>query len=700
MINPIKRFLPQRKSTSSWVTLWDSYLTNLHHKNNSMSNSHPVRDHNLYGDFTGTYSSTRKISVYFSIDGFESTMNIDYRTEMRWLCRQGVRINFIDINEPYKIDWNNRETKNRFKIWSSIDKNLNNGEIDEYNYAQNISSLDENEVRKASLIYVADAVLKRKREVFRTQQMMIISGERGREFDESLERIIEYCTKNGIKTTRITGNVQDYLSVYSPFALNKNQAVAQTVGTNILPDEIISRYHTYSQGKVGVGTLYWGSDIENQFPVLSEPKRNSTDAEIWLIIAETGGGKSFEVKGLLPQLLARKDMVGTINDIENEYVPLAWLVKADENDSARILDFGSDQGNYFDAVEIHLTGNEDLDITMYEDSYNLTVEVFKALGISQKALIRGDEMTEWTIQIIKEGVTNAYRSVGVLSTNMETWKLSKGLRYRAVYEQIKKIKRENTMFKKAKDLLLVKLDSYFDEHGAHAGKFSEEKRITLEQIIDAKLVINKFGLAGRSGNEIDETQMALMQLYTTQIGHIRALFAKSQGKFNFKVFEEVQRWSKMSGSADILNATITGERKLGTITIVVSNKASELLDNDTLGVFQNYTTIAIGAIADAEVRKRLTDTISMPLMLPELDEIAKQSKVTGEEFEESRMTSDEIESNPYAKAFMVYINRSEYAICKMRLPKSIRDTELFKTGVNTSLNKDNVAVDSEITEIY
>lgn len=698
MFNPLKSLTSKKKATSSWIRLWDSYLTNLHHKNDSGSQTHPVRNHNFYSDFTGTYSGVRRTSVYFSIDGFDTEMNLDYRTQLRWLCHQGVRINFIDNNEPYRIDWNNKETKNRFRIWSSIDKNINNGDIDAYNYAENLSSLDQSEVRQASLTYIANAVLKRKREMFKIQTLMIVSGERGRDFDTSLMRIEEQMSKMGIKNTRITGNISDYLKVFSPFSVTKNQSIANTVGTNILPDEIISRNHTYGQGKVGVGTLYWGSDIENQFPVLSEPKRNSTDAEIWLIIAETGGGKSYEVKGLLPQLLARRDMVGTINDIENEYVYLAYLLNSDDPNSAKILDFGSDQGNYFDATEIHLTGNEELDITMYEDSYNLTVEVFKALGISQKALDKGETETEWAVQLIKDGVTQAYRQVGVLSNDMTTWKNSKGLRYRAVYEQIKRLDRDNEDFKRAKDLLVAKLDSYFDKYGAHSTKFHEDKRITLDQIIGSKLVINKFGLSGRSGDDIDETQMALMQLYTTQIGHIRAVFAKSRGMFNFKVFEEVQRWAKMSGSASILNATITGERKLGTITIVISNKVSELLDNDSLGVFQNYTTVAIGAIADAKVRKRLTDTISMPLMLPELDEIAKQSKVTGEEFEESRMTSDEIENNPYAKAFMVYINRSEYAVCKMRLPKDISNSRLFKTGVDTKLNKNKK--DTSISEIY
>lgn len=687
----------KRKHTVGWVKLWDNYLSNIHNRDDSEDAAHPLRDYQLYSDFSATFSKRQKISVYFSIDSFNRGMDLNYRLEIRQQCGMNVRVNFIDLNEPYMIDWTNRETKNRFRIWSSIDQNIQSSDINEYNYYENIDSLDENELRKQSLMYISDAVKRRQREMFKTQQIMIISGDRGKDFDKSLQNIVATCARLQINITRLTGDISDYLAIYSPFALNRNTDIERTVGTNILPDEIISRYITYSQGKVGNGTLYWGSDIYTQFPVLSEPKRDSTDAEIWAVVAETGGGKSFLVKSLLLQLLARKDMVGTINDIENEYVQLAYLVKADDHDNAKIIDFGSDQGNYFDAVEIYLTGNADLDSTMYEDSYNLTVEVFKTLGISQKGLEREDELTEWMIQIIKQGVADTYKDAGVFATDMKTWRKSKGLRYYAVYEHIRNVNRQNNeVFQKAKDLLLAKLASYFDENGAHAGKFTEEKRITIDQIIDSKLVINKFGLQGRSGNELDETQLALMQLYTTQIGHIRSVFAKAQGKYNFKVFEEVQRWAKMRGSADILNATITGERKLGTITIVVSNKASELLDNDTLGVFQNYTSIAVGAIADADVRRRLCERISMPLMTRELDQIAKESKVTGED-SGTGMQQSEIENNMYAKSFMVYLNRSEYAICKVRLPHSISNSDLFRTGVKLA---DDEPLDEDIAESY
>lgn len=684
MLDNLKSIIFHPKYSIKWTKLWDNYIYSILNKNNSANNIHPVRNSNFYRDYTGLYSKNRNITVMFSIDGFFHEMNIDYRTELRRVCRQGVRVNFINNMVPYEINLEDKQSKNKFRVWSSVDKNIQESGIDEYNYAENMSKLDETQLRKESLTYISKAVRKRRRQILKMQQIMLVSGERGEDFDYSLGKVISLCKEDrlGIKITRITGDIDDYLKVYSPFSLISNNHVERKVGTNTLPDEILSRFNTYSQGKVGKGSLYWGSDIENQFPVLSEPKKNDTDAEIILVLAETGGGKSFEVKALLPQLLARDDMVGTINDIENEYTELGYLVSASGTDKVQMVDLGSDQGRYFDAVEINLTGDEELDSLMYEDSYNFTVAVFQALGVSDASLKREDLIAEWSTQIIKTGVSNMYSRAGVRAEDQSSWKNSKGLRYQSVYEEIKKVKGDNKDFKQAKDLLMAKLDSYFAEGGAHRGKFNEDKRITLNEIIDAKLVINQFGLKGKSSENLDPVKMSLMSLFTTQIGHLRAVFAKSRGQFNFKVFEEVQRWVKMKGAADLLNSTITGERKIGTITIVISNKASELLNDDALGVFENFTTIAVGAISDAKVRRQLTERIDMNLILPELDEIAKQSKLTAEDVNgASDMSQDDIEANPYAKAFFVFLDRSEYAICKMRLPKNIRESKLYKTGV-------------------
>ena len=41
-------------------------------------------------------------------------------------------------------------------------------------------------------------------------------------------------------------------------------------------------------------------------------------------------------------------------------------------------------------------------------------------------------------------------------------------------------------------------------------------------------------MAGKSADTIDPTQMALTQLSAANISHIRSIFSKAKGKFNFR----------------------------------------------------------------------------------------------------------------------------------------------------------------------
>ena len=66
--------------------------------------------------------------------------------------------------------------------------------------------------------------------------------------------------------------------------------VKKDVGNDALTDEVMARLNTYSQGKVGSGDTYMGTDIDSDFAVFKQFKRDSVDAENMLISAETGGG--------------------------------------------------------------------------------------------------------------------------------------------------------------------------------------------------------------------------------------------------------------------------------------------------------------------------------------------------------------------------------------------------------------------------
>ena len=194
-------------------------------------------------------------------------------------------------------------------------------------------------------------------------------------------------------------------------------------------------------------------------------------------------------------------------------------------------------------------------------------------------------------------------------------------------------------------------------------------------MVDAKLVVCSFGLAGKSEADIDLTQLALSQSYAAIISQIRSMYAKAQGRYNFKVWEEFQRWGRMEGSEAILNSALTGGRKNGDVNFIVTNKVSEMLgEHDKFGIFQNTTSFAIGAIGDADVRKNLCRALSIEDLAFELDKLVINHKQGS-----SKVNTV---SSIYDKAFLVKLDKSVVSLVKMNLPEELAQSDIFRTGID------------------
>ena len=115
-------------------------------------------------------------------------------------------------------------------------------EVTEYNYIDNIGSMDNSERRKASLVYLADADKRRNRNLFKYRTLMVVSGKRGDAFDLTVTEILNYCKSVGIVATRVTGNMDKFLGAFSPFAMELGNGALAEVGANTIPDEQIARF--------------------------------------------------------------------------------------------------------------------------------------------------------------------------------------------------------------------------------------------------------------------------------------------------------------------------------------------------------------------------------------------------------------------------------------------------------------------------
>lgn len=695
-----------RARTVNFIRLWDEILTAQVMKNRS--NYGETRIRNMYVDLLGMYSGEDNITYCYSIDGYPKELENSYRTTLRSQCKAGVRISFISPLEKHTIDWNSSQMKARMRTWRMLEQE--GPDVDEYNLYQNLAQLDSQSWRKDSLVYLSTAEIRRKRKMFKFRSFMLISGNRGQDFDDSVKEITGMCKSLNIKISRIIGDIPEYLKVFSPFSNTFDNKVLDKCGCITIPDELLSRFNTYAQGMIGRQGIYWGTDIFSSFPCLKQVKRTTETAENWLITAETGGGKSYFVKGLLCQLLSMTTFNGTIMDIEGfEYIPLANYLS--NNDNVVILNMGEGTGAYYDPVEIIVTGDKELDADMYSLSSSFTLSLFKCLlGTTQ-------EQDEWVDIVINDAVSLTYGKAGVDAADMDTWGNSAGFTLYDVYNTLKSLKSNgdasravsamysqslyeeklgirhamsrndvnrlitaNKGYQAAIEMCIAKISRYFEPNGIRAHLFKQ--RIDLDDIKDAKLVICSFGMAGKSPNTVDPIQMALMQLYSANISHLRSVFSKHAGKFNFKLWEEFQRWGGFPDADKTINVALTGGRKLGDVNIIVTNKVIDMLNDDKFGVFSNITSIAIGCIWDAQVRTQLCERLTIPQMLPELDTLVTNNKDLS-----AYIDGDTLLANPYSKAFLIGLDKTVYTLSRMSMPPSLRDSRIFRTGVDLADKK-------------
>lgn len=668
-------------SSISCKKLWTRLFLNS--RNRDDSNYFKVRKHNIYTNGSDLYSGKDKVTYFYTIDGYPSNLVIDFREAIRQEAKEGIKISFVSLFENTRIPWESAQMRSKIKIWKNMDSEAE--DVDEFNYRENVNIMDNNVRRKQSLVYLSDAEIRRQRKLFKLRSLMIVSGERGTDFDITIRKIQEYCASSGLMITRITSNLQNYLRTFSPFSLEFNPQVFKEVGNTTISDELVARFSSYDQGKVGKDGMYWGTDIESGFSVFKPVKKNKVDAENILITGETGSGKSYFLKGLLLQFAGNPLFKGTIMDIEGfEYLPFAGFLACSSD--VVIINMAEGKGRYFDPVEINVTGDSLLDEDMFSFSKSFTLSVMKTLLGKKLA------STDWADIIVNNAVAKTYASRGVYLKDKSTWGNSRGLTLFDVYETMKSMYSEidkvnfiktgdasgyksNKGYKDSLDLVIAKLSSYFEpleKGGTRSDVFQD--RVSLKEIRDAKLVVCSFGMAGKSADMVDPIQMSLMQLSAANISHVRSLFSQANGLYNYKVWEEFQRWGAFPDSEKTITTALTGGRKLGDVNLIVTNRVQELLDSDRFGIFGNTTSFAIGAIDDASTRSQLCERLSIPLLQDSLDDI-----VTKKGSNETLIGGEKVKGK-YDNAFLIKLDKSVSTVVRFELPDSLAKSDLFRTG--------------------
>lgn len=671
----LTRLLHPIRNLKETIGLYDELIyTHLVQDSTRDTIKRDVTGDNVLIDQLGMYQGDT-VTFFYLITGYPNYLRMDFKARLRRECLGDTRITFLNKIKPHRIAWNSAEMQSKLRILSQSAKEMSEKDISAFNIHANLGDMRRQEWIQESLQYLSSADVDRARALFKTSTLVMITGTRGEEFDDTIKAVQNTAEQFGIKLGRVMYNIPAVLAYFCPWGQQIKEG-GTSYPSFTVPDEVLARFNTYSQGTLGVGGVCFGVDIYSSFPVLKWVKRTREDAENWLISAETGGGKSYFVKALILQLLAQ-GYNGTIMDVEGfEYIPLAKMMK--DCLKVQIVNMAEGQGGYFDPVEIPIYSDASYEeaVQMRQNSIEYSLSIMKVL------LGQAYEEDVYLSVVIDDAVSQAYAKRGVTDNRM-TWGLSKGMTLFDIYDSLKELEdfRDDEEYKQAVRKAISLVNKYFEKGGTRSSLF--RNRVAVQDIIDADLLICSFGMAGKSQSSVDEVQMALMQLGAAQLSHQRSIFSKTKGKFNFKLWEEFQRWGKFPGADKTLGVALTGGRKLGDVNIIITNVIAEMLGEDRFNVFSNVTSFLIGAIGDQDVREELCNRLSIPNMLPELNTIS-----TVRSAKDEYKGAGSSESSDYRYAFLCGLDKSKYAITKMLLPEHLAKSDLFRTGVAADMSEE------------
>lgn len=632
-------------------------------------------------------SSDEQLTKYYMINKFPDYLPPRIMDLIRQNCMQdGVKINFYFHTTPHNIDWDSTEMKNRMTVWKRYSEGINSNLNDAFTYRSSRGEALAKRRMIASTRYLNEADLEYKRTTMKVYTIIEVSARRTEDslanMAECIRLLNTFSTRYELGIVELRANMLDWVRAISPFCMLNIKELETKLSKRILTDDLLANFNSYKQGRVGINGVPLGTDVISQVPVLHKFKADPDGAENWLISAGTGGGKSYWVKALLTYLLA-VGFVCCIMDYEgDEYDNLANFIRAGNPEDVKIVSMGKGSAVYFDPCEIpDITGDPDVDNDLKESAISFILSIFRVIAHGLEG-----EFTKEEERVLSLAIQRMYDTAGV-TDDKRTWHRSKGLRLEYIYNELKSMvdgkelvdNDADNLKHKAAVYLVDSASVYFEPGEAKSGCFKQP--MSANELYKAKFIVFSFGMKGAASNSTDPTILALKQLSVAYVNIQISNYCKYvRHCFNVKVWEEFQRYGDIKGSADTIANSITGGRKRGDVNFIITNDLAAMVDDKNPLVnrlAQNIQHYAIGKIAAANVREEFCKKYDQQEIKNALDLIAKAhtNKNRG------KMDGAGAQSR-YANAFCVSLESGEKAVVKVKLPKALAESKLFKTGVD------------------
>lgn len=283
------------------------------------------------------------------------------------------------------------------------------------------------------------------------------------------------------------------------------------------------------------------------------------------------------------------------------YTHLAALLGASR------ISIGGGSSQYVNTLEISsLTGDDDIDMKLYEESQEMTANVFNIMLATDN---RPSGMDIELKALFEDLMDRVYRGAGVLKKDPSTWHRSKDCTYFTMYDELLQMQASDSAIymkyrKGGRDVInemQLALQSYFEEKGGRNHYFLNP--ISVGDLLENRHLVFSFGMKGQDAENSDNTSLALRQLFVSYLTMLKANYNKSRGKKTIIILEELQRYLEQPQSAKIVAGFASGGRKRGMVIYYITNSpdammsASEMADDTIKADYARYMRTIVGNLS-------------------------------------------------------------------------------------------------------
>jgi len=684
----ITREKKQKDKLSDRLAMYDMILANIIAGESIIEPNMKLDRSQIHIGFSDIASQSQ-MTKYFMLTKLPDYIPTKFYDKCRSVClKPGIRINFYTYCIPHKVDWNSPEMKNRMSVWRNYAKE-HDGSIDVFSYRDQYKQATTRDRLIRSTEYLNEAEIVYKRSTFKATFIITVSAKRTEDalvnMQDCINDLKHFCSGYDIKCQELRVNMIDWIRAIGIFSMNPSKELSHRIARRVMTDDVLANWNSYKQGRVGTSGVPLGIDVLSGGPVPWKFKADPDGADNWLVSAATGGGKSYWVKTVATYLLA-DGFVGCVMDYEgDEYNPLADYIRAGNPKDVKLVSMGKSSNVYFDPCEIgDLTGDDSVDSELKENAVGFILAIFKIIVCGLDGMFTREQE-----RIMSLAIQRMYDIAGVVDDRPDTWKRSEGLRLSDVYQEVVNMvedkefvgQDDGDLKHNAAVSIRDAASIYFEEGEAKYGVFGHP--MSINELHDAKLIVFSFGMRGLGDSATDQTILALKQLSVAYINIQISNYCKYvKHCFNFKIWEEFQRWGNSRGSDEIISNAITGGRKRGDVNFIITNDLNALLNEDkplNTRLISNIQNFAIGYQPDKDVREKFCVKFHQEDCLGALEQIAIASNKKSKEEQAGQKTA--VSNNKYTHAFCLMLEDGSRAVVRVELPKSIADSDLFRTGV-------------------